>query len=363
MNAPHGNFPPTTRRQGGLSLIELMVAMVIALFLIAGVIHLFLGSKQTYRFHEALSRLQENGRFAMESLARDARMAGFTGCPPNNPIANVLNNSANWWADFGSSRVRGYAGNEAFPGQGFGVNPGERVAATDALTVLRGGDGNYSIVDHVVTSAQFKLNQLHDLQSGSIVMVCDGQQTSILQLTNVNSANVTIVHNTGTGTPGNCTKGLGSPVVCTANGTPHQYGPDSTMVDFKPGAFFIGVSQSGNTRSLYQFRLQVTGGTTAAMVAQELIEGVQDLRILYGEDTSNPPNRRTDQYVTADAVSNWNNVVSVRIHLLLASVQDNIVQTPMTVVFPPDTGNNFTAGDRRLYQAFSATVGIRNRLP
>jgi type IV pilus assembly protein PilW len=135
------------------------------------------------------------------------------------------------------------------------------------------------------------------------------------------------------------------------------------MVDFNPGAFFIGVSQSGNTRSLYQFRLQVTGGTTAAMVAQELIEGVQDLRILYGEDTSNPPNRRTDQYVTADAVSNWNNVVSVRIHLLLASVQDNIVQTPMTVVFPPDTGNNFTAGDRRLYQAFSTTVGIRNRLP
>jgi len=51
-------------RQQGLTLVELMIAMVIGLILIAGVIQIFLSSQQAYRTQESMSRIQESGRFA-----------------------------------------------------------------------------------------------------------------------------------------------------------------------------------------------------------------------------------------------------------------------------------------------------------
>ena len=90
MNDGRGSKFETVLHQRGFSLVEIMVALVLSLFLVAGVIHLFLGTSQTSRFHEALSRIQENGRFATEILSRDIRMTGFTGCPPTNPVVNVL---------------------------------------------------------------------------------------------------------------------------------------------------------------------------------------------------------------------------------------------------------------------------------
>ena len=66
--------------QKGLSLIELMVAMVVGLILIAGVIEIYVNSKQTYRNQDALSRLQENGRYVLSILSTNIRPAGFSGC-------------------------------------------------------------------------------------------------------------------------------------------------------------------------------------------------------------------------------------------------------------------------------------------
>ncbi len=89
--------------------------------------------------------------------------------------------------------------------------------------------------------------------------------------------------------------------------------------------------------------------------------------IVYGEDTApaGVPLRPSiaRQYVAANAVTNWNNVVSVRINLLLASLDDNLVTSRQTVIFPADAGVAVAIDDRRLRQGFSTTVGIRNRLP
>ena len=63
------------RTQAGLTLVELMVAMVIGLLLLAGISQVFVSNKQTYRLLEAQSHVQENGRFAFEFMARDVRMA------------------------------------------------------------------------------------------------------------------------------------------------------------------------------------------------------------------------------------------------------------------------------------------------
>jgi len=66
--------------QTGLSLIEIMISLLIGAFLLGGVLQIFIGSKQTYRMQENLSRLQENGRFALDFIGRDLRMAGYWGC-------------------------------------------------------------------------------------------------------------------------------------------------------------------------------------------------------------------------------------------------------------------------------------------
>ena len=90
--------PVQRSKQLGLSIVELLVALVISMLLLTGVIQVFFSSKQTYASNEASSRLQENGRFALEFIAQSARHAGYveaansTTAPPN-PIATP--NAAN----------------------------------------------------------------------------------------------------------------------------------------------------------------------------------------------------------------------------------------------------------------------------
>lgn len=346
------------RGQGGLTLIELMVAMTIGLFLLAGVIGVFVSSKQTYRTNEALSRVQESGRFAMEFIAYDIRMAGLTGCGQTDRIANTLNNPGSWWIDFGSGGIIGYGGATAFPPQAFEGSGGNRIAGTDAF-ILRGGrPTHYSIESHTPNSANFKLNALHELANGSIVMVCDNRQASIFQVTNVNASNVTVVHNTGSSeTPGNCTQLLGFPAPTTCGpqeGTEYQYGPDSMLVEYTSTAYYIGRNQS-NGRSLY--RISLNAGTPAA--PQELVEGLHDMRVVYGRDTSN--NNQVNDYVAPGTVTNWNNVLAARVSLLAISEEANVTAGgQQTVSF---AGSNVAIPNNRLGQVFTSTVALRNRLP
>jgi type IV pilus assembly protein PilW len=67
------------RRQYGMTLIELMVALAIGAFLMIGAITVFMQSRTTFRITESLSRLQENARFALESIEPDIRMAHYWG--------------------------------------------------------------------------------------------------------------------------------------------------------------------------------------------------------------------------------------------------------------------------------------------
>lgn len=233
---------PSTRYQHGLTLVEILVALVISMFLVTGVIQLFVGSKQTYRFHDALSRLQENGRLALDTMAADIRMAGF----PNNPANAVIG----------------------------GVNAN---GDTINLVWLDGG-------------AQTRNYAIGPRTAGGTVPTCPAAGTSL--------------------------------------------------------------------------RLDRNGGGL-----QEFIEGVQTMQILYGvcnnNGVVNPP------YVNAATVGppispNWANVCSVRIHLLMVSLENNVVTQPQRYFFPIDTAGPPIIPnpvDRCLRQAFSTTVAIRNRIP
>ncbi|CAD5109033.1 PilW family protein [Zestomonas carbonaria] len=68
------------KRQKGLSLIELMIAILISSLLLLGVIQLFSNTTASDRTNTAMARVQESGRIALEIIGADARRAGYQGC-------------------------------------------------------------------------------------------------------------------------------------------------------------------------------------------------------------------------------------------------------------------------------------------
>ena len=64
-------------KQTGLSIVELMVALVLSLVVMLVTTSIYVSNKQTYRFIDSNSLLQENGRFAIHFLRESAQQAGY----------------------------------------------------------------------------------------------------------------------------------------------------------------------------------------------------------------------------------------------------------------------------------------------
>src|SRR5262249_26872502 len=73
------------RTQLGLTLVELMITMVISLAVLAAISYAYLGTRGAYRTNEGIARVQESGRFALDSIARDLRRTSFLGCGSPSP--------------------------------------------------------------------------------------------------------------------------------------------------------------------------------------------------------------------------------------------------------------------------------------
>lgn len=338
-------MPSRKRPQSGLTLVELMIAMVLGLIVVGGVISVIAANRQTYRTNEALSQVQESARTAFELLARDIRQAAATGCGNTNRIANTVNGTGTWWEDWAG--IRGYDGATAAPAIAFGAGIGQRVAGTGAI-LLQGIEGTgLSIENHDVTSANFKINALTtDFANGDILMACDFDHAAIFQVTSYNSSNVTVVHNTGTGTPGNCSKGLGFPTDCSStNGNPYQFGPNSQIARMTAVTWYIGNNGRPDEggRSLYRARLRTVGGlpTTAA---EEIVAGVTDMQFAFRLDDDTTLTAAPDP--TDPAV--WDDVNAVEVTLTMDSA-DRRISTDLAV------------NQGRLQRSFTTMVGLRNR--
>jgi type IV pilus assembly protein PilW len=340
------SFFKTSRQNQGFSLVELMIAMMLGLFLIGGVISVFLSNREVYRQNENLARMQENARYTFEVVGRSVREAAGIPCGSNMPTANVLNNpTANWWSNWGDG-IHGYdggasdgTGKQALPDPDPGFATGtetetekitKRVVGTDAFIIYSSTDNNGVVVtEHTPAAAQFKVNTTaHGFVQGDIVLVCDYKQAAILQITSASTSNVTVVHNTGnTVDPGNCSKGLGYPTVCTATGTPYTFESGGFMTKLSSNAWYIGYNGRGGT-SLFRVAL-TRSGSNAATVTEEFAEGVTDMQIKYlSKDSSgNLP----VSYVDADSITDWTRVVAVRIVFTLQSLENvGTGATPLT---------------------------------
>jgi type IV pilus assembly protein PilW len=334
------------RREPGFTLIELMVAMVLGLVVIGGATSLILANRQSYRTNEALSQVQESARTAFELLARDVREAGISGCTNNNRMANTLEtrNGILWWQTwFG---IAGYEGNQANPAVSFTdtLRP-PRIAGTDSV-ILQGIQGTgLTIEDHEPVSSNFKINATTtDFVDDDILVVCDFDHSVIVQVTNYNESNVTVVHDTGGGvaTPGNCSKGMGYPTDCNStNGNEYRFNPNSQVARFSVVTYYIGNNGRPDEggRSLYRIRM----GAGAQLFTEEVVAGVTDLQITYREQGVN-------EFRTANNVGTWANVNAVMIALTVQSA-DRRVTTDVNV----NTG--------RIERRFTNIVTLRNRVP
>jgi type IV pilus assembly protein PilW len=126
--------PRNLHRQGGLSLIELMIALLVGLLLLGGLIQIYVSSKQGYNAQEQLARMQESGRFAMDLITRDLRRAGYWG--GNRNLAVITGNPGpaapahtcggdDTWGRMVEWRVSG-VNQDAAPG-----DPGNEVSSDD----------------------------------------------------------------------------------------------------------------------------------------------------------------------------------------------------------------------------------------
>lgn len=324
------------RHAQGLSLIELMIAMVLGLLVVGAAIGVFASNRQAYRSTEAVGRVQEAARVAFELMARDIREAAGNPCDKGLPVANVLNNAgATWWSNWNQG-VRGYDDLQASLGAPFGSGNGGRIQGTDAIELKSGASTGATVVSHVPNSAMFHVNTVnHGLNDGDIAMACDNRQAAIFQITNAQpGTNTTIVHNPGVGvaTPGNCSKGLGVPVNCTGNplGTPYTYGPNSTLVKLRAVIWYIGNNGNQGGRSLYQVRLTASGATPV----EEITDGVVNMQITYLVNGA---------YVAAAGVADWTAVTAARLTVTLQSLDA--------------VGTNGAPIQRQLIH----TVAVRNR--
>lgn len=314
----------------GVTLVELMVALVLGLIVSAAAIAVFLTNKQTYIASENLGRMQESSRIAFELMSRDIREAGGGVCGNGaDDTANVLASATStWYTDFGAG-LRGYPGNVAFGDAPFGTSAEDRVSGTQAIELKSAYQSDATVASHNPTSAEFKANTInHGLSSGDIVLACDAGHAAIFQVTSSSpGTNDTIVHNTGTGTPGNCTKGLGSPVDCTSTtGVAYEFGCayggtkptiDCTlpanrwtayMAKVQALRWYVGCNGMADCalpagRSLYRSRLNNNAGTLG-VVSDEIATGVTNLTFTFLLQDA------TD-YVANTATIDWGDVLAV----------------------------------------------------
>lgn len=338
------------KRQRGLGLIELMIAIALSLVLSGALIQAYLASRSTFQMQDSMSLLQENGRFAINYLTKEARMAGFIGCPdPASPdFENTLSSpasGANDFPRFDAIRPIVVATYNKYP-----LLAASARADSDVLIIQRGstsamplGDGG--LAGQVVTV---------DANTAGVV------NNDILLISNCARGNAFLA----TGIAGNA--------ITTSTTLPQAYQEktaavmalESTVYFVKDSGRKVGNKTDGKPIYSLWMRTRGAGSGGAISDAVELVEGVEAMQVQFGINTDNDPNRTADTYVpiSAGAFTNWDQVVSIRISLLMQGVDDKAVSDGKFAQQTTTFNGHEYAADGRLRQVFTTTVGLRGRL-
>lgn len=355
------------RRHRGFTLTELMVAMTVGLIVLGSVLTVLVNSKKNYVTQDSLARLQENARFALNYIVRDLRMAGYYGCMNDiDAVTDHVNNGGTGSLFDSSVPLEGFEqGADTWKPSDSTLRVNEIYNNTDAITIRFADGSNRIPVEKPYMpqpSAALQLAAGNGLEVGEIVVVTDCASADIFQITGPQDPDIagTINHNTGAGvSPGNATQNLSK-----------SYEENSKIIKIKSVRFFIGTGASGYP-ALFRDSVKVSSGAAAPQV-DELVDGIENMQILYGIDTNNNDGV-PDTYVNATNVgTNWDNVVAVRITLLAFSISsatsageygtgadDSIKNYDLGFA---DAASDKTTGQTgsRKRRIFTSTVQIRN---
>ncbi|HOI67768.1 MAG TPA: prepilin-type N-terminal cleavage/methylation domain-containing protein [Thiomonas arsenitoxydans] len=311
---------PRRIRQSGLTLVELMVAMLLGLVVVGAVVSVLLSSRQSYTTNYALSQVQDNARIAFELMARDIRQAGSSPCGNSN-VSDVLAGTG-WYHWVNGAGL-------------FGVDDATQLAPLPAAPaptaslpaiVTRGvGQVSANLITAGAACATGAPMTVAPTDVGigadDLVLACDGTQAYIYQAAAFNAGlPLTAV---GTGAPGN-TSNLG----CAS------FSSTAYVAPYQAFAWYVGAAGAGapaGTLSLY--RAHYAGN---ALVSDEIIRGVTNMQLAYLTNGTN--------VVSATTVGTaWNTVTNVRLTLTLQTL----------------TNPNNKTNSEPLVRTFDTTIRVR----
>jgi len=345
---------PVSRRarMAGVSLIELMIAIALGLIVLAGLATLFANQSASRSEMERNSRQIENGRFAMELLSDDLRLAGFYGelvvkgvnFPPPAALVDPCSFNPSDWVAAIPHGVVGYdnGGGAAQPtciGSDLAPN-------TDVLVVRR------------VSTCEAGVGTCTAALSGSPyiqVARCNAEAAALPMLTNYYQI----------GLYGTESFGRHLRDCATAAGLRQYY----TRI------YYISTDNgSSPPSSIPTLKRMEYNAATNGWTVQAVAEGIENLQFEYGIDidgdgtadgyTADPNTYNPPGCVGCTAVNNWANVVSVRIYLLARNTEASVNYTdPKTYYLGRDALGadiNVTPADAYRRHAYSGLVRLVN---
>lgn len=369
-------YSELAEKNSGFTLVELMVSMVIGLSVMMGVFQVFSSTKTSTRLLGAEAELQENARFAFSVMTSIVQEAGNFGCQAstslsNNSLVNPVNNTFRPW-----NIIEGWEAKNTSYGEKYSANVDSGVSAITTMHWSSSGGASkdsgtkskkYSDVFKVwyTKKQNAKLSDFSggiltfsplDLDKGDVITINDCRSVSFAQVCFCEENEC----------QGSDTKANINPGACTNPGNISlkfdNLNMDTASIGILEQAiFFVGKRSDSTTGyktnmpALYMRNLGYKGKPGNKV---EILEGVESLQVLYGEDTDadHSPNR----YLSADLVADWNNVVSVKISLLLRSQKNNLITGRQTISF---NGKEIKTEDtdRYLRRVFTSTISLRNR--
>ena len=352
-------------------MVELMVAITLALIVTTGVISVFIGSRSAFQATSGTAALTDGGRFALNFISNSVRSAGYIGCTTAPHTIGVLNNPTGSILLYNFSEAFvGYEANGTGVGNAYTVatppvtgdvvnadftaNGG--IALDPALTGLAVTNNDVLAVRSTLANAQsvyvtaiidnannFNVNTQGLLQTGQLAAISDCSKAVVFQITGLApGANPNVVHLAG-GTPGNAAASLGL-----------SFAPGAQVTPVDTVVYYIGKGADGDG-ALFAYDLNAVG---AAPI--ELVPDIEAMQVLYGLDTNGT--QIVSEYVTADKVTDFNTVMSVKVAVLAASAPGS-GKSSAAQIFNL-LGTQVTAPvDTRARQVFEETIAVRNALP
>ena len=341
-----------SRRQRGVTLIELMVALVVGLLVLGALIKVYVDMSSMYRFNEGLARVQENGRFALEFIRRDARKAGFWGC--KSGFGTTICDQASFFpANVGNvSGADGLSDSISFRGAFDSGTPlEENMESGNGPSIARDPAVNLVVAD----GSLFAQNDY--------AVIADCEVADVFSISSVSGTAIDPA-------PARLGKAYQA-----EDETGSKYN-DVRVWPARETTYCIRTG-AGGTPALFRLIKSNTSQSahTCAANGIEIVEGIENMQILYGVDadasgvdpSANPDGSGgdgiADRYVTwtdlTQTVANGDayKIVSIRLSLLARSIENNLMTEPAPYTF---NGTPTTPTDRYLRKVFTTTITLRN---